>query len=172
MRDSSTHFPHVDEPASVTTARLWHCKFRTVAPLGDLHLLEGLDVATFHDASLTPLERLTRLRYLRLVHLPEVSDLGPLGCLQNLEVLHLSTLPSWDASGKTTEIESLARLARMPALRHLELFGVHPPDRSLSALEPCVSLVSVRVSGYPLHEVERFRRATGLDNAFAPHPWF
>ena len=154
------------------TARLWHCKYRTVAQLAELTLLEGLDVATFPDASLEPLNGLTQLKYLRLLHLPRVTDLSPLTDLRELKVLRLATLPSWDASGKTTEVESLAPLAGLPALRHLELFGVHPRDRTLSALETCPSLASVRVSKYPAQEVERFAEATGPDNAFAPEPWF
>lgn len=172
MRDASNEFPALASPGEVTSLRVWHCKYRSLAELARLRNVEGLVVATYPDATLEPLRHLRSLRYLRLLHLPKVSALDPLAEVVSLEVLSISTLPSWDASGKVTEVESLRPMARLPLLRHLELFGVRPPDRSLRELEVCPSLETLRVSKYPKPEVERFRRVRSVTNDFAPEPWF
>jgi hypothetical protein len=115
------------------------------------------------------LASLRGLRDLRIMHMPKVRDLAPLAELRRLETLGLSTLPSWDASGRVTEIRSLAPLAKLPALKHLALFVVSK-NRSLSALERAPKLASVRVSKFPKSEVKRFREASGIfdDNFPAP----
>ena len=101
-----------------------------------------------------------------------IEKLDPLAELVSVQVLSISTLPSWDASGRVTEVESLRPLAKLPQMRHLELFGVRPPDQSLRDLEACPSLETLRVSKYPDPEVERFRRVSAATNDPAPEPWF
>jgi hypothetical protein len=96
--------------------------------------------------------------------------LAPLADLHRLKILSLSTLPSWDASGQVTEVRSFAPLGRLPALKHLGLFGVVPRGRSLKALERCPNLVSVCVSKFPKAEVKRFREATGIVRDDFPAP--
>lgn len=172
IRDEQRDAPDVAEPTNVRTARFWHCKFRSLAFVSRFANLEGLAVATYPDASFEALGPLTCLRYLRVLHLPKVSDLTPLARLQKLEVLSLATLPSWDSSGKTTEIASLGPIASLPNLRHIELLGVRTRDLSLAQLETCRSLVSLRASKWPKREVERFTLAAGVSNDWAPSPWF
>jgi hypothetical protein len=75
--------------------------------------------------------------------------LGPLARLTSLVTLRLETLPSWDASGKRTIVESLEPLAELKALEHVELFSVLPPDRSLEPLERLPSLVTARLQRLP-----------------------
>jgi hypothetical protein len=99
-----------------------------------------------------------------------VQDLAPLARLTQLEALQLATLPSWDASGKKTIVGSLDPLAELPLLKHLELFGVVPQDKSLAALERCPALVSVRVSKYPKAEITRFYATTKLSDRHVPSP--
>jgi hypothetical protein len=106
--------------------------------------------------------RLSNLRHLKVVDMPSVSDLSHLGELAALESLSLATSPSWDSSGKVLTITSLKPLAKLPCLRHLELFGVVPKDRSLGPLHQCKHLESLRVSKYPASEVEEFHSSTGL----------
>lgn len=172
MRDASKVFPVLAEPGGVTTLRAWHCKYRTLAPLAALTNLEGLVVATYPDPTFEPLRHLRSLRYLSLLHLPNVSALDPLADLINLEILSISTLPSWDASGRVTEVQSLHPLVALPRLRHLELFGVRPPGASLRDLEGCRSLESLRVSKYPQHEVDRCRTVAPTAGDGVPQPWF
>lgn len=149
MRDERREFPGVARPDSVRSARVWHCKFRSLQPLAALRSLEGLDIATFPDESLEPLGSLRELRYLSILHLPKVEELEPLGWLTNLEILRLATLPSWDASNKRTVVRSSAPLARAQKLRHVEFLGVVPEDGSLDPLTRLPELRSVRLHGIP-----------------------
>jgi len=104
------------------------------------------------------------------MHMPNVSDLGPLRRLTSLRTIRLSTLPSWDSSGKKTTVRSLEPLAELPNLAHVELLGVLPEDGTLHALENCPSLETLRVSKYRESEIDRFYQRTQLPNSFAPRP--
>jgi len=168
--DKANSMPAVSDPNAVKSLRIWNCKFRTLEPLSVFLHLRTLQILTFPDDSLTVLAQLSSLRYLRIVHLPKVTDLTPLIHLHELESLSLETLPSWDASSKVTVVNSLDPLAQLPRLKHLSLFGVVPPDRTLAAIERCENLVSGRFSKYPKKEVDRFYNATGLSNAHIPEP--
>ena len=168
MRDKQEAMPTVDR--SVDSLRVWHCGYRTLRPVGELHQLRTLVIATFPDKSLSFLSELRSLRYLRILHLPKVTDLAPLTELQRLTSLSLSTLPSWDSSGRITEVESLDSIGTLAALEHLELFGVVGRTRSLAAIERCRSLASARFSKYPKEEVDRFYAATRVSDSHVPEP--
>jgi hypothetical protein len=170
MRDPGRAFPPVADPEAVRRATVWHCRYTSLAPLAELRHLEQLVIATFPDTSFEFLAGLEKLRLLRIVHMPKVDDIGPLARLTQLTSLSLSTLPSWDASGKTTTIRSLEPLAALPALAHLELFGICPPDKSLAPLEKCKHLRTARFSQYPLAEMARFFKKTIVENQFNPEP--
>lgn len=170
MREKEKCFPLVDAPLAVQSVRVWHCKYSSLAPLNAFVNLETLVVATWPDASFDALAGLDHLRYLSILHFPHASDLSPLGALRGLATLRLSSLPSWDASGKVLNVLSLAPIAQLPNLQHLELFGVCPPDRRLPVEVASKSLSSARFSKYPQSEVERFHEITGAAGAYAPEP--
>ena len=154
----------------VTDLRVWFCSYRSLAGLAELQNLQTLVIAGYPDETFEAVRNLSRLEYLQVGHLPGVTDLEPLADLTSLSVLRLSTLPSWDSSGRVTEVCSLGPLAKLPRLRHLELFGVRPPSRSLAELEESTSLRTVRVSKYPQKEVRRYQTSTGISDDFAPAP--
>jgi len=54
MRERSRDFPDVLAPDAVTTARVWHCKYRSLAPVSRLTRLEGLVIATYPDPRSSP----------------------------------------------------------------------------------------------------------------------
>jgi hypothetical protein len=168
MRDPSKVFTPPPNASSFVNARIWHCKYKSLAGLSAFASLEELTIATYPDASFDILGVLKRLRYLKVLHFPNVKTLSALVSLQRLEVLSLATSPSWDSSNKRLVVGSLAPLAELPALRHLELLGVVPKDQSLAQLESCLALASVRVSGYPTNESKRFYASTQIANAFNP----
>jgi hypothetical protein len=170
MRDGARSLPTHPAPSEVTALRVWHCKYKSLEGLSDFVNLKTLVIATYPDADLAPLTGLSTLEYLSIVHLPKVSDLAPLSQLQELNTIRLHTLPSWDSSGRHTTVRSLAPLADLPGLAHLELFGVLPEDSKLDDLESCPSLESIRVSKYPEGEADRFYQRSGLANSFAPSP--
>lgn len=131
------------DPDSVATIRVWHCKYRTLAPLAAFRNLKGAEIVTFPDDSLEVLGQLRELRYLHILHLPKVHDLSPLAELEALQVLRLATLPSWDASNRRTEVLSLEPLAALKNLEALELFSVIPVRWIASGSQPVAS-TSVR----------------------------
>jgi len=170
MRDEDKIFPAVAQPDAVRSLRIWHCSYRTLDGIGNLRNLQTLVIATFPDATLSALSSLSQLRYLRILHMPRVTDLSPLMALSALECLSLETLPSWDSSGKTTEVDSLDPIGHLHELCYLALFGVRPKDRSLAAIERCQRLQSARFSKYPKSEVARFYQVRRVSNAHVPEP--
>lgn len=172
MRDPARKFPSVADPESVRSARIWHCKYESLAPLGALRNLEELVIAAFPDESFEFLEKLSELRFLQVLHMPKICDISPLSGLKRLTALSLSTLPSWDVLRKTTTVQSLDPLVSLPQLTYLELLGVCPPDKSLVSLEKCRYLQTARLSQYPRDEITRFFNATKITDKFNPSPSF
>ena len=101
------------------------------------------------------------LESLEIVHLPNIKNLSPLTSLTKLRKLSLSTLPSWDSSGKLTVVESLEPIANIPLLEELSLFGVVPESKSVDALLKSQSLKLVRVSKYPKLEKQKLSERYG-----------
>jgi hypothetical protein len=170
MRESEKVFPPVEDPLAVRSARIWHCKYKSLASLNAFANLETLVVATWPDSSFDALADLEQLRYLSVLHFPHAPDLSPLGGLQALATLRLSSLPNWDASGKVLKVLSLAPVAQLSSLEHLELFGVCSPDRRLPVHVASKKLTSARFAKFPQSEVQRFYERTGTTNAYAPEP--
>jgi hypothetical protein len=169
IRDKSKKFPVIKDVEQVTSLRVWHCKYASLSPVANFRNLETLVIATFPDKSLDILSGLHKLRYLSILHLPHVTTLKPLQDLSRLETLSLATSPGWDSSGKTQTVDSFKPIASLPALKHLELIGILPADRSLAPLDDCRALVSARIAKkFPAGEEERFRSATGAKDANNP----
>jgi len=148
MRDTGDRLPAVDDPASYTSARIWHCKYETLQPIGTFANLTSLSIATYPDASLDLLMPLIHLNELRITHLPKVASLEALRELVKLRILSLATLPSWDSSGKLTVVDSLSSIASLPRLEELELFGVVTVSRSADELLTSKSLKRVTLSKF------------------------
>lgn len=172
MRDSSKTFPKLECPSTLRTARIWHCGYRSLVAVGALINLEELVIGSLPDRSLEFLCKLSRLRYLRIVHMPKIADLAAVEQLTSIEVLSLSTSPSWDVARKCTIVDSLMPLAGLPRLKQLESFGICPADKSLRDLQCCPALESARFSQYPVDEIARFYRETGLPDTFAAESLF
>ena len=140
--------------------------------MAELRNLEGLVIAGFPDESFEFLARLEKLRHLSVLYMPKIFDIAPLAKLTQLTSLSLSTLPSWDASRKTTTIQSLEQLAAIPKLAPLELFGICPSNKLLIPLEKCRRLKSARISQYPRAEMSLFYAATNVANQINSSPSF
>jgi len=170
LRDQARSFPSGPLDTSIQSLRIGHCKYQSLRGLGGFPHLRVLDIASYPDTTLDPIGDLLELRYLRILHLPKVRSLAPLERLGELLTLALETLPSWDSSGRITEVETLEPIANLPRLRHLVLFGVRPMDQSLKPLQASKSLRSVRVQRYPRAEVARFYSETHWSDAHVPEP--
>jgi hypothetical protein len=172
LRESGVVLPICPNPGAVKTMRIWHCKYKTFAPLVAYASLQELVIAVFPDESLDVISELADLRYLKIVHLPQVRSLLALARLQKLESLSLATLPSWDSAKRRTIVSSLAPLLELPLLRHVELFGVCPSDGSLTALSGLHGLETARFSGYSDSAINNFFAAAGARNEFVPPSTF
>lgn len=161
IRDKAPAFPIIAAPLKFTSVRVWHCKFKSLEPLSQLKKLQSLIIANYPDRTLELLSGLKNLRTLEILHLPRVASLEPLSQLRNLRRLSLRTLPSWDASGKVTVVDSLAPLTALPNLEELELFGVVPQSRSVDDLIRCRHLTRVRLSKYPEREQQKVHERWG-----------
>lgn len=168
IRDSARQMPDISKADEVTSMTIWHCKYRSLAPLAGFTRLKALKIATFADTTLDPLEGLEQLEWLSILHLPKIDDLQPLARLQALTSLALATSSGWDASRKRQVVRSLEPLVSLPRLSALSLFGVVAQDKSLAALERCNTLANVRLSGYPVWEMKRYYAATGVQHGHMP----
>jgi hypothetical protein len=168
MDDTARDFPTVADPRSYSSARIWRCRYQTLAPLGQFAGLRTLKILVFPDASFDVLSGLGQLQELEVTHLPRVTDLDALARLGALRRLHLATLPSWDASGKVTEVDSLAPLVHLERLNELELFGVRPRSKSVDDILAIESLRYARVSKYPRPEIQRLEQEMERRRSSAP----
>lgn len=162
--------PVIELPEKVKSVKVWHCNYDSFAEIGKCINLEVLIVATLPEVDFAFLKNCKALKYLSVVHLPNVKYLDQLAELNNLESIHLSTLPSWDSSGKVTVIDSLSPLAKLEKLRHLELFGIRPDSKSPMDLVSCKLLLSVRLSKYSKELANEFYKISGVSNDWAPEP--
>jgi hypothetical protein len=172
MRDPQTVFPEVRDPVSITSLRVWHCKYKSLRQICRLENLRELAIASYPDEDFEALKGLGRLEFLSVVHLPKITDLSPLSELRQLTTLSLATAPSWDTSARRTVVKTLEPLAGLPALRHLELFGVVPQDEDISCLQRCPNLRTARFSKYPAERLTAFYAESRISDAHAPRPQF
>jgi hypothetical protein len=162
MRTKDKEFPAIDEPETITSARIWYCTYTSLESISKLINLKTLTIASYPDSSLEPLSALHKLESLELVHFPNVKSLLPLSDLKELKKLSLSTLPSWDSSGKTIVVKSLEPIAKLNSLEELSLFGVVPESKDVEALLTSPSLKKVRISKYPKSEQQKINARYGV----------
>ena len=157
-------------PEDYTTARIWHCKYKSLEPLAELTNLKILVVANFPDDNMEFLTSLKSLNYLRILHMPKIRSVCSLAELNSIRDLSLSTLPGWDGSGKKTILDSLEPISRISELRHIGLIGVCPQSKKLTELEQCPKLETGWFGGFPKGESERFHTKTGVAKKGVPEP--
>lgn len=168
LRDNNKAFEYEGNPLEVTSLKIWHCKYKTLKGLEEFHNLTNLVIAGFPEDSVELIANLKKLEYLQIIHLPKVSDIDPLSQLENLESLVISTLPSWDASRKKTEVKSLAPIATLPKLKYLELHGIVNPTKKLDELMSCKGLQSAMFSQFPKSEIDRFYKESNVQKQRIP----
>ena len=168
MKDKSKDMPIIDNPHEITSMTIWHCNYLSFAQISKCTNLEQLNVATLPEADFDFLSKCSSLKFLSITHLPNISNLDALANLLQLETISLSTLPSWDASGKKTIVHTLEPLAKLPKLKFLELFGVVPETVSLESLSIFQHLESARFSKYPKKILNQFYKQFEVSDNWAP----
>ena len=116
----------------------WRCRTTSLAPLSKLSGLESLELDD--PLMISGIERLTSLTCLVLRHFRRVKSLAPLSALSNLRAISMSTIPSWDASRRCLEVDSLEPLRKLVNLESLRLMGIKPLDRRLDPLHDLTNL--------------------------------
>ena len=172
IKDTSKVMSLIENPDSVTSARIWICKFKSIKPVSECKNLRTLVLNTVLDDDISWLVKLEKLEYLKIQNFPKIKSIEFLSSMETIKTLSLSTSPSWDSSGRTMEVDALTPLQKLTSLQHIELLGVHQKDFSVAALEKCGSLISARFSGYPQEIISRFYEKTGVKKEFAPEPVF
>lgn len=171
LRDKNQIMPKIENPSKVTSMKIWHCNFHSLKSIHECNNLEQLSIATLPESDFEFLSKCPNLKLLSIVHLPEIESFESFESfpiLNQLETLSLSTLPSWDSSGKKTVVDSLAPLANLPNLKHVELFGVVPEDLSSESLSIFDNLQSARFSKYPKRLLNAFYKQSGVSDDWAP----
>jgi hypothetical protein len=172
LRKQEKLFPSLEKPEAITGLKVWICKYRSLAPIAHCSNLKSLVINSPLDSDLSWISKLTRLEYLWVQNPKNISSIGFLENLKCLQTLSLSTPPSWDSAKKILVVNAFTSIAHLERLKHIELFGVCGPDKSLAALRECRELVSARFNGYPEEVVVRFYSETGVSSQFAPEPKF
>jgi hypothetical protein len=119
-------------------------KVTSLAPLATLSRLGSLELDD--PPTLSGLECLPSVRCLVLRHFRRIKSLAPLSALSNLRAISMSTIPSWDASRRCLEVDSLDPLGKLSNLESLCLIGVKPVDRRLDAIQGLTKLKYLHIS--------------------------
>ena len=172
IREPTTRIPSIQSASKLTSLRVWHCKYPSLSWIQELTGLRELVIGTYPHEDLKPLGSLAQLAYLQIAHLPKLKSISALQELRKLSVLSLATAPSWEASGKVAIVDSIAPIAKLQALRHLELFGCGSEKMRLVDLHGCTQLNSARFAQYPKEEVELFYAKVGASQDYNPPPHF
>ena len=151
--DRAMDFPNLQEPLTITHARVFACRYQRWEAIGDLTNLVSLEVFDWLAPDFGPLRPLLKLEQLWVNHLPHVLSLNALSSLQSLRRLVLETLPSWDGS-KVTQVDSLAPLRELP-LEEINMFGVRPASKSVDDLLAIPTLKRARLSKFAASEIKK-----------------
>jgi hypothetical protein len=150
--------------ATVTCVCLVLPRITSLAPLAELGRLESLELDD--PPTLSGLERLTNLKCLVLRHFRRIKSLAPLGALSGLRAISMSTIPSWDASRRCLEVDSLEPLSKLLNLESLCLIGVKPLDGQLDLLHHLTQLKYLHISHEFQFQLEDYAAlARALPNA-------
>ncbi len=119
-------------------------RITSLAPLRALAHLAALELDD--PPTLAGLDQLVELKCLVLRHIRRIKSLAPVGELDGLRAISISTIPSWDASRRCLEVESLEPLSHLRELESLSLMGVKPLDARLDPLQLLSNLKYLHVS--------------------------
>jgi len=118
-----------------------------ITSLASLQELPNLTALELDDPpTLFGLERVIGLQCLVLRHFRRIKSLTPIGVISSLRVLSLSTIPSWDASRRSLEVDSLDPLSKLANLESLRMIGVKPLDARLDPLSRLTQLRHLHIS--------------------------
>jgi len=80
MRLKDKEWREVEDPLMYSSARIWFCKFRSLAAISQFRNLKTLVIAGLPDSSLNSVSNLVGLEYLQIVHMPKIMAISPTVC--------------------------------------------------------------------------------------------
>jgi hypothetical protein len=128
----------------ITCVSLAMPRITSLAPLCKLSGLESLELDD--PPTIAGIEGLISLKCLVLRHFRRITNLAPVSALSNLRAVSMSTIPSWDASRRCLEVDSLEPLRKLTNLESLCLMGIKPLDRRLDPLHNLTNLKYLHIS--------------------------
>jgi hypothetical protein len=153
--------------------RLVEPRITSLAPLRHLPNLQALSMED--PPVLHGLDHLQNLRCLTMRHFRRIKSLSPVAALSELRALSFSTIPSWDASRRWLQVESLEPLRKAVALESLALMGVWPLDGRLDPLHGLAKLQFLHISHvyeFRLEQYAALRRALPEARGHCLQPYF
>ena len=148
----------------LTCVRLTAGRFTNLVPLRELPRLETLELDD--PPTFAGLDQLQGLRCLVLRHFRRIRSLDPLARLTGLRAISMSMIPSWDASRRCLEVETLQPLSTLRELESLALLGVKPLDGRLDPLYSLAGLKYLHISHEFQFQLEDYAAlARSLPNA-------
>jgi len=148
VRVAGSTFKATDLSALAVLPHLTHLEISGArVNLGGLANLQNLRSLSLDDPrTLDGLESLTQLKDLTVYCFSHIRSLAPVGKLAQLEKLYVSTPPSYDASRKCHEVESLAPISDLKQLCSLVMRGTLPDDRTLKPLHTLTQLETLEIT--------------------------
>lgn len=131
----------------------------------DIKEFQGCKTVELHDiVSLSPndLDPATEVLTLDHFHRVDTLCLRPLANLRKLRFLSLSTIPTWDGSGRTLKVDTFAHCSDLPKLEVIQIIGVTPREGRLKPLEMLNGLKVASIGNTRFYTIEDF---AGLSRA-------
>jgi hypothetical protein len=172
-RPVDAHLEELSRFPRLSVVRLVEPRITSLAPLKHLPNLQALSMDD--PPVLNGLEGLRNLRCLTMRHFRRINSLSSVAALPELRALSLSTIPSWDASRRCLQVESLEPLREAVALESLALMGVWPQDGRLDALHSLAKLKFLHISavyGFSLEQYAALRRSLPNARGHCLEPFF
>ncbi|HXH50101.1 MAG TPA: hypothetical protein VNM47_12225 [Terriglobia bacterium] len=158
-RAADAHMEALPRFSALSVVYLVEARITSLAPLRHLPKLQAISLAD--PPVLHGLEGLKNLRCLTMRHFRRINSLSAVAALPELRALSVSTIPSWDASRRCLQVESLEPLGKAVALESLALMGIWPQDARLEVLHGLANLRFLHIShvyGFSLEQYAALRR--------------
>ncbi len=160
IRSKDTKGLLIPEAHLITELKIWYSSINDWEILSKFQNLVSLEIAGYDSDSLEPISKLIGLKTLRLLHFPKLQDISKITCNINIENLSLESLPSYDASNKYLEIDSLKPVSSLSKMMKFKMYGVKTKDSSLEFLVKCTKLIDIEIGkGFNLSEYNKIRSA-------------
>jgi hypothetical protein len=138
---------------------------------GDIRLLaakkpRAVTIFEYPFDSLAPMAPLAGIEVLKIQDSGALRSLDGAGAIYGVKQLVVGTPPTWDGTGRRTEVDSFRPLQALSSLERLLLLGVRPKDLDLTPIMQMTHLREVDIGGVPEFTIVHYARlAAALPHA-------